>query len=209
MLKRDPATRDTEVNAVLIDHYLWDYRREHAAETADIPFHKVRCIYYWGMSVSVAWSAQSVHSLLLWPKNSRCCMWLRHWFTCGTLLKVCVFRKRWAAFLVTAALNDQDWCRGANSCNPITLVHDPVRNPCRSANSCNPITLGSANSYNPIPLVCDHVRNSCRGANSCNTITLLHDRVRKVWKCGQLKITHTERWHATFSVKKKFYIIFL
>ena len=46
MLKRDPATRDMEVNAVLIDHYLWDYRREHAAETADIPFHKVRCIYY-------------------------------------------------------------------------------------------------------------------------------------------------------------------
>ena len=46
MLKRDPATRDTEVNAVLIDYYLWGYRREHAAETADIPFHKVRCIYY-------------------------------------------------------------------------------------------------------------------------------------------------------------------
>ena len=46
MLNADPATRDIKVNAVLIDHYLWDYRRARATETADIPFHKVRCIYY-------------------------------------------------------------------------------------------------------------------------------------------------------------------
>ncbi|XP_046980222.1 queuosine salvage protein [Schistocerca americana] len=34
------------VNSVLIDHYLWDYRREHADSLEYIPFHKVRCIYY-------------------------------------------------------------------------------------------------------------------------------------------------------------------
>ncbi|KAK7101900.1 queuosine 5'-phosphate N-glycosylase/hydrolase-like isoform X2 [Littorina saxatilis] len=46
MLKADPETKDVNVNAVLIDHYLWDYRRDHATDMADIPFHKVRCIYY-------------------------------------------------------------------------------------------------------------------------------------------------------------------
>jgi len=34
------------VNAILVDHYLWDYRRDHAAETDHIPIHKIRCIYY-------------------------------------------------------------------------------------------------------------------------------------------------------------------
>jgi hypothetical protein len=34
------------VNAILIDHFLWDYRRDHAEEMADIPFHKVRCLFY-------------------------------------------------------------------------------------------------------------------------------------------------------------------
>ena len=48
LLETDPATKDKarNVNAVLIDHYLWDYRRDHAADTDHIPFHKVRCIYY-------------------------------------------------------------------------------------------------------------------------------------------------------------------
>ncbi|XP_035229912.1 queuosine salvage protein-like isoform X2 [Stegodyphus dumicola] len=33
-------------NSILIDNYLWDYRRQHAKEMEHIPFHKVRCIYY-------------------------------------------------------------------------------------------------------------------------------------------------------------------
>ena len=35
-----------DVNAILIDHFLWDYRREHAAQLEQVPFHKTRCIYY-------------------------------------------------------------------------------------------------------------------------------------------------------------------
>ncbi|XP_076235542.1 queuosine 5'-phosphate N-glycosylase/hydrolase [Calliopsis andreniformis] len=35
-----------DVNSIMIDHFLWDYRREHAAELEQIPFHKTRCIYY-------------------------------------------------------------------------------------------------------------------------------------------------------------------
>lgn len=36
------------VNAVLIDHYLWDFRRFNAHEIAQmkLPFHKTICIYY-------------------------------------------------------------------------------------------------------------------------------------------------------------------
>ncbi|XP_076469700.1 queuosine 5'-phosphate N-glycosylase/hydrolase-like [Babylonia areolata] len=45
-LAADPATRDSHINSVLIDHYLWDYRRDHAVSTDAFPFHKVRCIYY-------------------------------------------------------------------------------------------------------------------------------------------------------------------
>ncbi|XP_067935873.1 queuosine 5'-phosphate N-glycosylase/hydrolase-like [Watersipora subatra] len=37
---------EIKINAILLDHFLWDYRREHEAETKHIPFHKVRCIYY-------------------------------------------------------------------------------------------------------------------------------------------------------------------
>ena len=36
----------TQINAIMVDHYLWDYRREHAEETKDVPFHLTRCIYY-------------------------------------------------------------------------------------------------------------------------------------------------------------------
>ncbi|RLU22521.1 hypothetical protein DMN91_004799 [Ooceraea biroi] len=36
----------TAVNAIAIDHFLWDYRREHAEELEHIPFHKTRTIYY-------------------------------------------------------------------------------------------------------------------------------------------------------------------
>ncbi|KAH9524825.1 hypothetical protein Btru_027969 [Bulinus truncatus] len=33
-------------NAVLVDHYLWDIRRELADEMADVPFHRCRGIFY-------------------------------------------------------------------------------------------------------------------------------------------------------------------
>lgn len=39
--------RAVKANAVLVDHFLWDYRRDHAAETDHIPIHNIRCIYYW------------------------------------------------------------------------------------------------------------------------------------------------------------------
>lgn len=36
------------VNAILIDHFLWDFRRAHAAEILklQLPFHRTLCIYY-------------------------------------------------------------------------------------------------------------------------------------------------------------------
>lgn len=36
----------SEVNAILVDHYLWDLRREMAEEMSHIPFHRCRGIYY-------------------------------------------------------------------------------------------------------------------------------------------------------------------
>lgn len=41
--EHDPAA---SINAIMIDHFLWDYRREHAEELEYIPFHKTRTIYY-------------------------------------------------------------------------------------------------------------------------------------------------------------------
>ncbi|KAK3728024.1 hypothetical protein RRG08_033120 [Elysia crispata] len=35
-----------QVNAILVDHYLWDLRRELADEMSHIPFHRCRGIYY-------------------------------------------------------------------------------------------------------------------------------------------------------------------
>ncbi|KAK5647026.1 hypothetical protein RI129_005490 [Pyrocoelia pectoralis] len=37
-----------KVNAILIDHFLWDFRRSHAKEIVQkkLPFHKTFCIYY-------------------------------------------------------------------------------------------------------------------------------------------------------------------
>ena len=47
MIQADPdVPNDTAMNAILVDHYLWDYRREHADETVNVPIHKTRCIYY-------------------------------------------------------------------------------------------------------------------------------------------------------------------
>lgn len=40
--------REDKVNSILIDHFLWDFRRKHAKEIEEkgMPFHKVFCIYY-------------------------------------------------------------------------------------------------------------------------------------------------------------------
>jgi len=34
------------INAILIDHFLWDYRRDNAEALEKYPYHKTRCIYY-------------------------------------------------------------------------------------------------------------------------------------------------------------------
>lgn len=41
-----PDIPTTKVNSILLDHFLWDYRRRHAAELEYIPFHKTLSIYY-------------------------------------------------------------------------------------------------------------------------------------------------------------------
>ncbi|XP_060559837.1 queuosine 5'-phosphate N-glycosylase/hydrolase-like isoform X2 [Ruditapes philippinarum] len=46
LLDADAAGKNLLVNSILIDHYLWDYRLDHAGEMADLPLHKIRCIYY-------------------------------------------------------------------------------------------------------------------------------------------------------------------
>lgn len=47
MIRSDKDLRDDlQMNAVILDHFMWDFRREHESETNSIPFHKVRCIYY-------------------------------------------------------------------------------------------------------------------------------------------------------------------
>ncbi|KAF8776882.1 queuosine salvage protein-like [Argiope bruennichi] len=38
--------KDLYINSILIDNFLWEYRRSHATEMEHIPFHKTRCIYY-------------------------------------------------------------------------------------------------------------------------------------------------------------------
>lgn len=35
-----------KVNSILLDHFLWDYRRKHAKELDYIPFHKTLSVYY-------------------------------------------------------------------------------------------------------------------------------------------------------------------
>lgn len=40
------VSRTTIVNSVLLDHFLWDYRRRHAKKLELIPFHKTIGIYY-------------------------------------------------------------------------------------------------------------------------------------------------------------------
>uniref|UniRef100_A0A8D8JUU3 Queuosine 5'-phosphate N-glycosylase/hydrolase n=1 Tax=Culex pipiens TaxID=7175 RepID=A0A8D8JUU3_CULPI len=41
-----PEISTKNVNAVLLDHFLWDYRRKHASELEYIPFHKTISVYY-------------------------------------------------------------------------------------------------------------------------------------------------------------------
>lgn len=43
---KHPDVDTRNVNSILIDQYLWDYRRAHAADLEYIPFHKVMSIYY-------------------------------------------------------------------------------------------------------------------------------------------------------------------
>lgn len=46
LMSQDNQMKEVHINAVLLDHFLWVYRRKHDAQTKHIPFHKVRCIYY-------------------------------------------------------------------------------------------------------------------------------------------------------------------
>lgn len=43
---KHPDVPRTNVNSILLDHFLWDYRRRHAKELEHIPFHKTIGIYY-------------------------------------------------------------------------------------------------------------------------------------------------------------------
>jgi len=45
---RKKVDQGKTVNAILIDHFLWDFRRKHAKEISKkkLPFHKTFCIYY-------------------------------------------------------------------------------------------------------------------------------------------------------------------
>lgn len=44
--KNHPDVPTDKVNSILLDHFLWDYRRKHAAELEYIPFHKTLSVYY-------------------------------------------------------------------------------------------------------------------------------------------------------------------
>lgn len=44
--KNHPNVQRNNVNSILLDHFLWDYRRRHAEELEYIPFHKTIGIYY-------------------------------------------------------------------------------------------------------------------------------------------------------------------
>ncbi|KAI9583545.1 queuosine salvage protein [Glossina fuscipes] len=41
-----PEIDTSTVNSIMIDHYLWGYRRQHSTDLEYIPFHKVLSIYY-------------------------------------------------------------------------------------------------------------------------------------------------------------------
>ena len=35
-----------QVNSIILDHFLWDFRRQHAEELSTLPFHKVVSVFY-------------------------------------------------------------------------------------------------------------------------------------------------------------------
>ena len=43
------------INDILVDFYLWNYRVDNAADidSNSLPFHKIRCIFYWFSLVSL------------------------------------------------------------------------------------------------------------------------------------------------------------
>lgn len=41
-----PEISSKNVNSILLDHFLWDYRRKYAKELEYIPFHKTLSVYY-------------------------------------------------------------------------------------------------------------------------------------------------------------------
>lgn len=43
---KHPEVPLSHVNSILLDHFLWDYRRRHAQALEHIPFHKTIGIYY-------------------------------------------------------------------------------------------------------------------------------------------------------------------
>lgn len=43
---KHPDVARTNVNSILLDHFLWDYRRRNAKALEHIPFHKTIGIYY-------------------------------------------------------------------------------------------------------------------------------------------------------------------
>lgn len=47
MLKKDPNLSNLHVNDILVDYFIWNYRRDYADEIESfLPCHKIRCIYY-------------------------------------------------------------------------------------------------------------------------------------------------------------------
>ncbi|RZF35048.1 hypothetical protein LSTR_LSTR009640 [Laodelphax striatellus] len=46
LLEQDGSDKNIVCNSILIDNYLWDYRRKHWSELESIPFHKIISIYY-------------------------------------------------------------------------------------------------------------------------------------------------------------------
>lgn len=41
-----PDLNTIHINSILIDHFLWDYRRANAKQLEYIPFHKTYSVYY-------------------------------------------------------------------------------------------------------------------------------------------------------------------
>lgn len=46
MEAKHPDVSRSNINSVLIDHFLWDYRRKYAKELEYIPFHKTMSVFY-------------------------------------------------------------------------------------------------------------------------------------------------------------------